>query len=353
MPQNCYECGTCDRWFGSYQAREQHMRALGHEAPYFECDTCDRAFPTRRQVEDHMDSKDHWYQSDETESIESYDDYDFCMCGTCGRWFGSFESRDQHMNALNHVRPEFECDTCERFFPTRRQVDDHMNSKDHWSNYGNETAIEYPCRLFQCYHIAATEEDRNQHEAYAHDFCGDCHRFFNNGNNAWMHRNSKLHRGTPIRCPFCHEYYSAATALCQHLEKGGCPKLPNLTREQIYQVVRSKDPKGIITKNLIGWHSSVSITYYANESAWNGWAYECYLCHKTFGQIESLNRHLGSSAHQQALYHCPNRDCGKDFTTLAGLMNHLESESCGFIRFSSVQRTATDIVSGNRQIRFG
>ncbi|KAK8011212.1 hypothetical protein PG990_010177 [Apiospora arundinis] len=288
MSQNCYECGTCDRWFGSYQAREQHMRALGHEAPYFECDTCDRAFPTRRQVEDHMDSKDHWYQSDETESIESYDDYDFCMCGTCGRWFGSFESRDQHMNALNHVRPEFECDTCERFFPTRRQ-----------------------------------------------------------------HRNSKLHGGTPIRCPFCHEYYSAATALCQHLEKGGCPKLPNLTREQIYQVVRSKDPKGIITKNLIGWHSSVSITYYANESAWNGWAYECYLCHKTFGQIESLNRHLGSSAHQQALYHCPNRDCGKDFTTLAGLMNHLESESCGFIRFSSVQRTATDIVSGNRQIRFG
>lgn len=55
---------------------------------------------------------------------------------------------------------------------------------------------------------------------------------------------------------------------------------------------------------------------------------------------------------QQALYNCPNRDCRKDFTTLAAVMNHLESESCGFIRFENVQRTATDIVSGDRMIRF-
>ena len=57
-------------------------------------------------------------------------------------------------------------------------------------------------------------------------------------------------------------------------------------------------------------------------------------------------------ADQESLYHCPNRGCGKDFTTLAAIINHLESESCGFTRFGNVQRGINDMISGNRLIGF-
>lgn len=51
---------------------------------------------------------------------------------------------------------------------------------------------------------------------------------------------------------------------------------------------------------------------------------------------------------QQALYHCPKRTCAKDFTTLGALINHLESETCGFVRFGAVQANINGLVSGNR-----
>lgn len=165
------------------------MRALLHAAPNFQCDTCERSFPTLQQVEDHMDSKDHWVFSDETESIEDDDD-DSHVCGTCGRWFGSFESREQHMKALNHEPPDFECDTCGHFFQTQRQVEDHMDAKGHWDDYEevdeSNKAEAYPCRLFLCSGILNSEEDRVKHEANLHDYCGDCRRFFSNSNDAWM-----------------------------------------------------------------------------------------------------------------------------------------------------------------------
>lgn len=41
-----------------------------------------------------------------------------------------------------------------------------------------------------------------------------------------------------------------------------------------------------------------------------------------------------------------------DFKTLAGVVNHLESESCGFARFAAVQRKMDDILSSDRMLTF-
>lgn len=62
--------------------------------------------------------------------------------------------------------------------------------------------------------------------------------------------------------------------------------------------------------------------------------------------------HLNSTVHQQTLYHCPNRNCNRDFKALAGVINHLESESCGFMRFDSVQRKVGSIVDARYMISF-
>lgn len=147
-----------------------------------------------------------------------------------------------------------------------------------------------------------------------------------------------------------------------------------MNRDEVYKLVRMKDTSGVIAKNLIGWHGSP--TYEASDASWNGRGFECYLCHRTFSQLAGLNQHLSSPVRksfpilteiysrsaadkptspsdQQALYHCPNRNgCGKEFSSLAGLMNHLESESCNFTRFENVQRSVQEIVSSDRRIAF-
>ena len=68
-----------------------------------------------------------------------------------------------------------------------------------------------------------------------------------------------------------------------------------------------------------------------------------------------LDQHLKSPTHQQEIYHCPNKACKKQFKNLAGMFNHLESESCGFIKFSSVNKSAGDFFKGGsaKLIGFG
>lgn len=67
-----------------------------------------------------------------------------------------------------------------------------------------------------------------------------------------------------------------------------------------------------------------------------------------------LNMHLNSPKHKEKVYHCPNRrgGCAKQFVSLAGLFNHLESETCSFMRFDKVQQHASMILDGRRFITF-
>ena len=53
----------------------------------------------------------------------------------------------------------------------------------------------------------------------------------------------------------------------------------------------------------------------------------------------------------QEIYHCPNKmRCGSQFKTLASMFNHLESESCGFIKFNGVQSNVGSILAGNQRL---
>jgi hypothetical protein len=53
---------------------------------------------------------------------------------------------------------------------------------------------------------------------------------------------------------------------------------------------------------------------------------------------------------QQKLYHCPK--CRKEFVTLAAIINHFESESCGYTRFSNVQTGIRGLTDGSRLLAF-
>ncbi|KAK1961225.1 hypothetical protein LY78DRAFT_741036 [Colletotrichum sublineola] len=272
-------------------------------------------------------------------------------CGTCWREFpAGWHSREQHLNATGHQAPFHECDTCDRFFGSSQAVEQHMNALDHWASDASDgDAEQFECD--DCSDCFSDEDDLREHEVEDHYYCDPCDRYFQSYSNIRQHLNSRVHRISTLDCPFCKKTCNTATGLVHHLEQGACPNAP-LDRDKLYQAVRQRDPKGLISKNLLGWHGSP--TYRATERAYNptARAYECYLCHRHFGALNSLDSHLNSTVHKQALYHCPNRSCGREYKSLAGVINHLESESCEFMRFESVQRNVKTIVDPRRMIAF-
>ncbi|KAI6298318.1 hypothetical protein MCOR29_011098, partial [Pyricularia oryzae] len=68
-----------------------------------------------------------------------------------------------------------------------------------------------------------------------------------------------------------------------HLESGTCPNTQNLSRDAFYRFVRSRDAQGVIFKKLIGWTGEAE--YKVTVHTWNGFGYECYLCHSVFQEI--------------------------------------------------------------------
>ncbi|KAK4153987.1 hypothetical protein C8A00DRAFT_43171 [Chaetomidium leptoderma] len=282
-------------------------------------------------------------------------------CGDCGKAFpAGWKARDQHCNMTGHDLPEFECDTCDAYFGSEKARRQHMSAKGHFSNQYDSSSNggssnygyydddqDWECAL--CDFCFGTEDGCNQHMVEDHLYCNDCDRSFMNYNNIKQHLNSKVHRGSTIKCPFCAATYATATGMVHHLERGCCPRAPELDRHEIYRLVHSRDPNATISKHSLQLDTT---TYSATERAWNGRYYECYLCHRQFNQLSGLNQHLSSPIHQEALYHCPNFRCRVEFKTLAAIINHLESETCGAMRFEAVQQQIGNIVSGNRLLRF-
>ncbi|KAF5594848.1 hypothetical protein FPANT_4758 [Fusarium pseudoanthophilum] len=395
-------------------------------------------------------------------------------CIDCDKLFyAGRKARDQHCQATGHASPAFECDSCSDCFEDEYDRRQHMNLEQHWR-------LNAPtCQL--CGDKAVTQAEIREHEIESHFHCADCNRQFMNANNLRMHLNSKLHRVSAVKCPFCRATCNTATGLSHHLERGSCPRVP-MDRSKLYRYIKNRDHRSIITNKELAWHGEK--TYAINPTAaWNPWskAFECYLCHKlhttlfglkkhlesprhqqtlscayysphsryqgssgsrvpnqsnarehgqnhssvpghqsgatcpfcpaqfnaasgvihhleqgacpnaplnrdphpqqvrrqdppgsmgnrliiwketvtyqatalafnarygryqcsrcgdTFRQLSSLNQHLASPRHQQDIYHCPNRGCHRVSTTLAGMINHLESGSCGFLRFDAFQ----------------
>ncbi|KAE9970492.1 hypothetical protein EG327_010253 [Venturia inaequalis] len=237
-------------------------------------------------------------------------------CETCHRDFATWHGASQHMNALDHWAPTFDCQVCSLEFDTQNAANQHMRAKNHLT-------------------------DR---------YCRDCDRGFESPNNYRMHRKSRLHRGATVICPFCQVGFASASGVSHHLETGSCPNARGMDRDSIYSELRRRDPNGTFTQNLIGWHEETNVQNIATNRCWNGQAFECYLCNKKFRQLSHLDQHLNSPIHAQKYYHCPKAGCAKEFVSLAAMFNHLESESCGFIRFEQVQQNVNQFLAGGGRL---
>ncbi|RDA82927.1 hypothetical protein CP532_6057 [Ophiocordyceps camponoti-leonardi (nom. inval.)] len=264
---------------------------------------------------------------------------EYFECGTCGKAFPrGLQARNNHCSSTGHSWPRYECDVCHRYFRTEAACFQHMNDTSHW----NRTF--YDCAV--CDDRFDSDSELTEHHHYEHNYCSDCERHFQSFNNLKMHLRSRQHVGTNMACPFCSRPFATATGVTHHLESGSCPRASGLNRDEIYRLVRSKDPHGYISNNLLEWTGSYG--YEATERCYNGFAYECYLCNREFDRLGSLTQHLNSPIHQMALYHCPNPSCRQEFKSLAGIINHFESESCGVTRFDRIQNQVDGLLRGGR-----
>ncbi|KAH8621607.1 zinc finger protein [Alternaria alternata] len=247
-------------------------------------------------------------------------------CETCDREFGSQQAAIQHMDALDHWGPRFECDTCDREFFTQHSAEQHMDDTGHWE-------LPYECET--CGRRFHSESSANQHMSalnhHKQHYCRDCTKTFRNENALKM------------------AALTSASGLSHHLEAGSCPRAGNLDHRTMFQAISQRDCSGLVTNKVLTCPSSGTQDI-ATGATWNGFNYECYLCHREFSTLQGLNQHLNSPAHSEKLYHCPNRSCAGQFVRLASLFNHLESESCNFVRFEKVQKHVHDFITGRQKL---
>ncbi|KAF1974899.1 hypothetical protein BU23DRAFT_92957 [Bimuria novae-zelandiae CBS 107.79] len=267
----------------------------------FDCEVCNREFINFNAACQHMNALGHW------------------GCEGCSVEFWSQNDAEDHMDDYGHRRPRFECEACDATFETFQAARYHMDANNHWRNH----------------------------------WCRSCKRGFQNENNLRMHLNSKVHKGDGLGCPFCRRAFTTATGIAHHLETGSCPNARNIDHASILRELRRRDPHHVITKKLLTHPSSTPTDTTVTPECWNGYGYECYICHSEFTTLRGLHQHVNSAVHRQKVYHCPGRTCHKEFTSLAGLFNHLESETCGTVRFDTVQRNVGHFLNGRSDNAIG
>ncbi|KAF9018080.1 hypothetical protein BDZ89DRAFT_1074210 [Hymenopellis radicata] len=253
------------------------------------CDRCQRYFQTSRALDEH-----------ERHSGNHH------ICNDCGLDFSTLSPRHSY------------CQPCNTLFPSDQSLKTHYHSQHHYCEKCNKLFV----------------NDRGLSEHYRqspnHSYCVECKRDFQNDNNLRAHMNSSTHKPKAFICP-------GARCGQGFVSRSSSTSNPYDTSNVI------TNPSRLLTGG--------DIQYSANTSAWNGCAYECYLCHSTYSSLRALNQHLASPKHQQKIYFCPLDTCRVQFTTLSALLQHIESERCGVAKFKVVQNTLNGLMS-SRMLTF-
>lgn len=112
-------------------------------------------------------------------------------------------------------------------------------------------------------------------------------------------------------CPYCEAEFVTASGLIHHHELASCPDAET-DRGILFFVIQDEDPKRLISKLT---SDGVSIAgsgwlFKATEESWNGEAWECDGCPRTFRTMKQLNQHYASPARKCESFHFMVLDSG-------------------------------------------
>lgn len=273
-----------------------------------QCNQCDRLFRSTQALFAHCRDKDN-----------------HPFCEDCDRLFSTFTGLDQHMqNAAVH-RSDSESDEC----AFESDDDDDSDDGDEPFCVGCNRWFVDLASLYQ--HLAASSK---------HNWCFVCSRDFATPTSLDQHSSSPVHRGLDFECPLCPKRFKTPSSIALHIESGTCH---NISRAQVTAAVHALKivPTISVSRRIEGGTIRV-VSYYATERAFNGTAYECYLCHRTFRTLGALNSHINSPTHDADEFKCPK--CKRKYKLVSGLMQHIESEVCGIARFQVVEDFTKNLV---------
>jgi rubredoxin len=136
--------------------------------------------------------------------------------------------------------------------------------------------------------------------------------------------------------------FKSPSGIALHIESG-CHK--NITRHHVTAAIHAMDiVPNIAIKRITGPVRTPTVsTYVATEASFNGSAYECYLCHKSFRTLRGLNGHLNSPAHDDDEFRCPK--CKTEFKLISGFVQHLESRSCKMAGTTQIDNYFNDLTA--------
>ncbi|KAH8823717.1 hypothetical protein DL96DRAFT_235611 [Flagelloscypha sp. PMI_526] len=260
-------------------------------------------------------------------------------CKFCNCQFPSGSALNIHIRGKpNHGY----CPVCQRVFVNTQALNQHLSSATLHRGEREERYCQFCDREF----VNAQSLWQHRSSSHNHHWCYKCPKDFPSVDMLTQH-NSTVHKVNDLKCPLCSQMFAAPSAIAQHIESGGCSS--KITRHHVTRAVQSlKISPTITVTQLIEGPSPLpkgTITYHATELAWNGNAYECYLCHKTCRKLSHLNDHFNSAAHDDDEFQCPGPKCGSKFALVSGLIQHIESGSCGVSKFQEVKNRMLDITS--------
>ena len=369
---HCY-CRECNRFFAHADGAEQHRLAL-HS---FKCFDCNRNFVRPEALQQHQMSTKHCYcaQCDRSfvnpealgQHLQSSVHATQFHCYDCDRDFVNEQALHQHLQSSIHAT-QFHCCDCDRDFVNEQALHQHLADKIHKPNAKSKASS-----------LGLSDW-----------VCEDCDRDFKDEKGLEQHRSSVIHKPlSDFKC-FGHEHckkrFTSPSAWLHHLESGACRSKITMGglntavqtsdihqhitggRDQVYTALKgpivsgNTSPEGsIILTPVTGnsfdedlyWPTSPGsesgmLTPYSkgsrrpSDSSSPALRLLCPLCpigRKPFKSLEALSNHLSSPAHSPKIFHCPLALAGyedeekvsqlmKYFSTLSGLLQHLESGAC-------------------------
>ena len=365
-----FKCPNCNREFVRQEALQQHQKSTKHSY----CAQCDQSFVNPEALQQHKRSPKHFYcaQCDQSfvnpEALQQHQKSPkHCYCVQCDRLFVNPEALSQHLQSSIHAT-QFHCCDCDRDFVNEQALHQHLADKIHKPNTKSKVSS-----------LGLSEW-----------ICEDCDRNFKDEKSLGQHRSSVIHKPlSDFKCfghEDCKKRFTSPSAWLHHLESGACrskitmaslntavqssdihqnitgSRNPGYTALQEAQMSENTSPEGsIILTPVTGdgfdedlyWPTSPgsasgmltpnsTSSRRLSDSSFPALRLLCPLCpigRKPFKTLEALGNHLSSPAHSPKIFHCPLALAGyedegkvsqliKYFSTLSGLLQHLESGAC-------------------------
>ncbi|KAI0320974.1 hypothetical protein OF83DRAFT_1168819 [Amylostereum chailletii] len=339
-------CDRCERWFPHDRALQQHEENSNNhwlcvlcnidfpswlackehyvQSPrHHYCQRCDEHFGSARMLNNHLD-EEHWFCQDHNKARLVFDN--------------EKGLKEHYVQSSEHAY----CQHCDTHYRTHDGLFQHAQQ----SHFACTS-----CRSFYATHVRLIAHKKQQHH-----YCSSCDRIFESASNLASHLASSKHTPRTIRCPArgCERAFPTMSALIAHAESDS--RAGGLTRAYVNRYIVERDRTNLITNpsRLIGgpggYRPPTTTTMWATDRSWNGWEWECVLCHRTFAAKDALNKHLQSPRHAEKIYRCPGTSCRAEFAALSALVRHVEDEGCDVKRFVQVQGAIDGLVHGMRAL---